>query len=195
MENPFDPGYYSSGELKTFGFKSVGNNVIVAKNSTIIGLQNVSIGDDVRIDGNSVIAAATGSISIGSHVHVGGDCFLACAGGITLGAFSGLSQGVRIYSGSEDYSGHWLTNPTVPSKFRKFKIAPVVLGRHVIIGAGSVILPGVAIGEGSSVGALSLVSKTLGAWGVYFGLPAKRLKARSKKLLELERQLTQEGTH
>ena len=47
------------------------------------------------------------------------------------------------------------------------------------------------IGEGTSVGALSLVSKPLDEWGVYFGSPAKRLKARSKKLLDMEKQLTE----
>lgn len=191
MENPFNQGYFSTEELREFGFKSVGKNVSVAKNCTIVGLQNVSIADNVRIDGNTVIAAAAGSITLGSYIHIGGSCFLACAGGITLGDFSGLSQGVRIYSATDDYSGNWLTNPTVPRAYVKLNVAPVVLGRHVIIGSGAVILPGVSIGEGSSVGALSLVSKALDPWGVYFGLPAKRLKARSQKLLELEKQLMQ----
>jgi len=195
MENPFNQGYFSTEQLRGFGFKDVGKNVIVAKNCTIVGLRNISIADNVRIDGNTVIAAASGSITIGSYIHIGGGCFLACAGGITLGDFSGLSQGVRIYSATDDYTGHWLTNPTVPHAYVKLKVAPVVLGRHVIIGAGTVILPGVTIGEGSSVGALSLVSKALDPWGVYFGLPVKRLKARSKRLLELEKQLRQESAY
>lgn len=100
--------------------------------------------------------------------------------------FSGLSQGVRIYSGTDDYTGKSLTNPTVPNKYLKIKIAPVLLGKHVIVGSSSVILPGVTIGDGSSVGALSLVTKSLDEWGVYFGAPAKKLKVRSKDMLKLE---------
>ena len=69
------------------------------------------------------------------------------------------------------------------------ELAPVFLGRHVIIGSGSVILPGCTIGEGSSVGALSLVTKNLDSWGVYVGAPARLAKARSKKLLDLEKRL------
>ena len=103
--------------------------------------------------------------------------------------FSGLSQGICIYSGTDDYTGKFLTNPTVPDKYLKVKLAQVILGRHVIVGSGSVILPGVTIGEGSSVGALSLVTKSLDEWGVYFGVPVKKLKARSKDILKLEAEL------
>ena len=56
-----------------------------------------------------------------------------------------------------------------------------------MIGSGSVIFPGVIIGMGSSVGALSLVTKPLNKWGVYFGIPVKKLKSRNKILLEKEK--------
>ncbi|TGS72469.1 acyltransferase, partial [Mesorhizobium sp. M8A.F.Ca.ET.181.01.1.1] len=102
---------------------------------------------------------------------VGGMCFLAGGGGIQMEDFSGLSQGVRVYSTSDDYSGAALTNPTVPREYLNMKIAPVRLGRHVIVGSGSVILPGCVLGEGVSVGAMSLVTKNLEPWGVYFGSP------------------------
>ncbi|TGS08556.1 acyltransferase, partial [Mesorhizobium sp. M4B.F.Ca.ET.190.01.1.1] len=92
-------------------------------------------------------------------------------------------------STSDDYSGAALTNPTVPREYLNMKIAPVRLGRHVIVGSGSVILPGCVLGEGVSVGAMSLVTKNLEPWGVYFGSPAKRLKARSREILQLEEQL------
>jgi len=164
---------------------------MVAKNCTIIGLrsqsfENIVLGDNVRIDGFTTIAAASGHLTVGSYVHIGGYCFLACAGGVTIDDFSGLSQRVSVYSSSDDYSGAALTNPTVPSEYLNVKTAPVHLERHVIVGAGSVILPGVSIGEGSSVGALSLVHRTLAEWGMHGGIPAKFLKSRSKALLESE---------
>ena len=192
LPNPFNQGYFETDELRHFGFKSVGTNVNIAKNATIIGLNNIVLGNNIRIDGGVVIAAYSGSLTLGNYIHIGGDCYLGCAGGITLDDFSGLSQGVRIYSGTDDYSGNSLTNPTVPHKYLNVKVAPVVLGRHVIVGSGSVILPGVTIGEGSAVGALSIVSKPLDEWGVYFGSPVKRLKSRSKRLLELEKALLSE---
>jgi acetyltransferase-like isoleucine patch superfamily enzyme len=190
--NPFSPGYYEEHELQAFGFKSLGRNVQIAKNCTIIGLENIEIGSNVRIDGYcSIIAATPGWLRLGSYIHIGGFCFLSAGDGIEMGDFSGLSQGVRIYSRTDDYSGKHLTNPTVPEKYTDTTRGTVALARHVIVGSGSVVLPDLSIGEGSSVGALSLVTKSLEPWGVFVGCPAKRLKDRSTRLLELEAALRQ----
>ena len=64
--------------------------------------------------------------------------------------------------------------------------ARVELGRHVIVGAGSIIFPGVIMAEGGSIGSCSMVTKSTDAWTIYFGVPAKRIKSRSKKMLEIE---------
>jgi len=191
-ENPFNQGYYNSNQLREMGFKRIGDHVQIAKNCNIIGLENISLGDNIRIDGGVTIACASGYLKIGSYAHIGGNCHLGCAGGIELADFSGLSQGVRIYSASDDYSGKFLTNPTVPKKYLNVTIKPVLIGRHVIIGSGSVVLPGVNIGNGSSVGALTLVVKSLDEWGVYLGIPAKKINTRKKDLIEQERFLLSE---
>lgn len=188
--NPFNPGYYGSDELAAFGFRSVGSHVQVAKNATLIGIENISIGSHVRIDGyTTVVADGQGFLTLGSYIHIGAGCYLAAGGGVVMEDFSGLSQGVRIYSRTDDYSGRTLTNPTVPAEFLGVTQGTVRLGRHVILGSGTVVLPGIVIGDGSSVGALSLVTKSLDPWGVYFGSPARRLKARAQGLLALEAEL------
>ncbi|MER9559183.1 acyltransferase [Mesorhizobium sp. M0323] len=115
-------------------------------------------------------------------------CYLSGPGTIKLDDFSGLAPGARIFQ-PRTYTGEYLTNRTVPQEFLNVTFAPVHLGKHVIIGSGTVVLPGCNVGEGSSVGALSLLTKALDSWGVFCGIPAKRLKARSRKLLTLERQL------
>ena len=191
-ENPFNQGYYNTEQLREMSFKRVGDNVQIAKNCTIIGLENISLGDNIRIDGGVTLACASGHLKVGSYIHIGGDCHLTCTGGIELSDFSGLSQGVRIYSGSDDYSGKSLTNPTVPEKYLNVKVNPVLIGRHVIIGSCSVVLPGVVIGDGSAVGALTLVTRSLESWGVYLGSPAKKISTRKKDLIEQERLLLSE---
>jgi galactoside O-acetyltransferase len=194
VKNPFDSGYFNEVELADIGFKSIGSNVQISKNCTIIGISNISIGSNVRIDDYSIIAAGNGWLNIGSFVHIGGMCYLSAGDGITLEDFSGLSQGVKIYSRTDDYTGRSLTNPTIPEHFTSTTHGAVTLKKHVIIGSGTVILPKVTIGEGSSVGALSLVTKSLDPWGVFFGCPVKRLKNRSQRLLELETKLMEEIT-
>ena len=193
MSNPFDNGYFTEIELRTFGFKAVGENVRIAKSCTIIGLENIEIGDNTRIDGyTSIIAAGNGFAKIGSHVHIAGYCGVYAGSGFTMGDFSGISAGVRIYTGTDDYSGQAMTNPTVPAKFTNVKKGEVILQRHVIIGTGSVVLPLVLASEGAAVGALSVVKGDLDAWSMYAGVPARKFKDRSKALLELENALHRE---
>lgn len=188
----FNTGYYTENDLLDAGFKSIGRNVLISKDATIVGLNNISIGNNVRIDGYTTITSTRGELVIGSNIHIAAYCLIASHGGIIMEDFSGLSHGVKLYSGSDDYSGKCLTNPTVPSKYKQEIIKPIRIGRHVIVGSSTVVLPGVEIGEGTSVGAMSLVTKSLDEWGVYFGCPVKRLKNRSKKMLEFERQYLEE---
>jgi len=189
MSNPFDVGYYDAPALRTMGFASVGEGAQIAKNCVIVGPEHISLGANSRIDGFCTLIG-TGPITIGEHVHVASYCLLSGGEGIALGDFSGLSHGVKIYSRSDDYSGARMTNPTVPAELTGVVAGKVTLGRHVIVGANSVVMPGTRIGEGSAIGAQSLVKDALDAWGIYAGCPAKRLRERSQALLELEATLT-----
>ena len=183
----FNSGFYTEKDLFNAGFKSVGNNVLIDKNCTIIGLSNISIGSNVRIDGYTTITSSgEGFLNIGSNIHIAGYCLLASSGGINLEDFSAISHGTKIYSASDDYSGSYLTNAVVPDKYKNIKRGTVNLRRHSLVGSSSVILPGVTIGEGTTVGAMSLVSKDLDDWSVYAGVPAKKIKDRPKDLLKLE---------
>ena len=176
--------FLSEEKLNTIGFKSLGKNVKISDKASIHNPETIEIGDNSRIDDFCVLS---GKITIGRNVHFA--VFNNVAGG-ELGAhfddFSGLAYGCHIFTQSDDYSGKSLTNPTVPDEFKVEMKAPVYLGRHVIIGTSSIILPGVEIADGCSVGAMSMVTKSTEPWGIYFGVPAKRIKSRSKDLLELE---------
>lgn len=192
--NPFNSGYYSEHDLKDAGFKALGHNIQIDKNCTIMGLENIEIGNNVRIDGYCTITAAgSGWLKLGSHIHIGAYCYFSAGDGIQLEDFVGISQGTRIYSRTDGYSGEYLTGPTVPEKYINLISGTVTLGRHVVIGSGCVVLPKISVGEGSCVGALSLVNKSLDSWGVFVGCPAKRFKDRSKGLLELEAELKHEN--
>ncbi|HEY4971109.1 MAG TPA: acyltransferase [Steroidobacteraceae bacterium] len=146
----------------------------------------ISLSDNIRIDDFCVISAGAGGIQIGRYVHIAVFCSLIGAGRIALGDFCNLSSRVSIYSSNDDYSGQRMTNPSVPEEFTGVSHADVTIGRHAIIGAGSVVLPGVTLGEGVAVGALSLVKKNCEAFGVYAGAPARRIGARKRDLLGVE---------
>lgn len=175
--------------IDAMGFASVGQNVMISDRASFYNCAKISLGNNVRIDDFCVIAAGVGGISIGNYVHIAVSSSLIGAGKITMADFSGLSSRVAIYSSSDDYSGAALTNPTVPAQFTNVHSADVYLGKHVIVGSSSVILPGVEIEEGVAIGALALVNKNCNAFGIYVGNPAKWIKERKRDLLVLEKQM------
>ena len=184
--------YLTREQLEDIGFADIGEGVLVSDRASIYNPARIRLGDNVRIDDFCVLSAGDGGIYIGSYVHIAAFSLLIGAGKITLSDFSGVSSRVSIYSSNDDYSGDSITNPTVPDAYKKVTHRPVFLGKHVIVGSGSVILPGVTLEDGVAIGALSLVRKDCAAFGVYFGNPAKRIRSRGRTLLELEQRLMEE---
>jgi len=178
--------YFSEEELYMLGFKDCGENVKISTRASIYGADKISIGNNVRIDDFCIVSAGDG-ISIGSYVRIAVYSSLIGKGKIELGDFSGLSARVSVYSSSDNYSGKFMTNPMVPDEYTGVHHSSVKLGRHVIVGTGSVILPGSILEEGVAVGALSLVKGRCREFGIYSGTPAKRISERKKNLLDLER--------
>lgn len=179
-------GWYTREYIMSMGFKSLGKNVLISDKCSIYGVQNISIGDNVRIDDFCVLSAVRGSLLLEGYNHISSFCYLNASGGVTLKAFSGLSSRCSLYSSSDTYDGTCLTNPTVPDEYTSVYSAPIVLGRHAIVGTNSSILPGCSLGDGAAVGAFSLVIKNIGEFKVAVGIPAKEIKDRSRDLLELE---------
>ncbi|SFB75475.1 galactoside O-acetyltransferase [Flexibacter flexilis DSM 6793] len=184
-------GFLSQIQLEALNFRHLGKNVLISDKASIYNAANISIGDNSRIDDFCVISAGADGISIGRYVHIA--CYSSLIGKarIEMHDFSGLSSKVSIYSSSDDYSGNYLTNPTVPSEFSNVIHKPVVLKKHVIVGASAVILPGVTAEEGVAIGAFALVVKNCDAFSIYGGIPARKVKERSVQLLDLEQKLAE----
>lgn len=172
--------------IDALGFSSVGENVQISDRASFYGTNRITLGNNVRIDDFCVISAGSGGITIGNHVHIAVGVTFIGAGKITLCDFVGISSRASIYSSNDDYSGAAMTGPTLPSEFTNVRHSDVFMGKHVIVGSGSIILPGVTLEEGVAIGALSLVHKQCEAFGIYAGNPARRIKERKRDLLELE---------
>jgi acetyltransferase-like isoleucine patch superfamily enzyme len=176
--------FLSQEQVQMLGFKSIGKNVLISDKASIYTHSEIDIGDNSRIDDFCVLS---GKVTIGRNVHIAIFCNVAGGSeGVTLEDFSGLAYGCQVFSQSDDYSGRTLTNPTVPAIYKSEIKKAIRIGRHCIVGANSLIFPGVSLGEGSSIGAMSMVTKSTDAWSIYFGIPAKKLKNRKRDLLTLE---------
>lgn len=178
--------FLTEDQIKAMGFLHVGENCLLSDNASYYNCKNIKIGNNVRIDDFCVLSAGERGITIGNYIHIAVYSSLIGAGKIVLKDFCNISSRVAIYSSNDDYSGGFMTNPMVPSKYTNVTSLDVIIGEHVIVGSGSVILPGVTLEKGVAIGALSLVNKSCTEFGIYIGTPAKRIKERKKGLLNLE---------
>ena len=92
-------------------------------------------------------------ITLEDHVHIANRCFLLCH-----------QRDLSNYHIGDDYAK------------LGYNIRPIVLKKGCLLGTGSMIMPGVTIGEGAIVGAGSLVTKDIPAWTIAMGRPAKVIK-------------------
>lgn len=174
-------------EVEAMKFAFVGKNVKISSKASFYNCSKIKIGNNSRIDDFCVLSAGEGGIEIGQNIHIAVYTSLIGKGKIILKDFSNISSRVSIYSSNDDYSGSAMTNPTIPDKFKNVTSLDVIIGRHVIVGAGSVILPGVQIDDGAVIGAISLVKGNCKAFGIYAGIPSRWIKDRNKDILEVEK--------
>jgi len=183
--------FYEPHELAALGLGGYGKNVRISRFCRIYCPENVIIGDNVRIDDFCILSAGK-SIRIGSYVHIGCHTTIIGAAEVVISDYCNVSGRVSIYSSSDDYSGKWMTNPMVPERFTNVVDQPVVLEKHVIVGCGSVLLPGVRLHEGVAIGAMSFVKKSCEAFGIYAGNPLRRVNSRSSRCVDIERKFLEE---
>lgn len=173
--------FLSTEELSKLSFKSVGSNVFVSRYAKFYGVEQIIIGNNVRIDDFCILS---GEIKLGNYIHISAYSALYGKFGIEMEDYSGLSPRCTVFSGTDDFSGNSLIGPMIEPRFTNVKGKKVKIGKYSQLGCNCVILPGVTISEGVAVGAMSLVTNDLLAWKIYKGIPAKYFKERSRRLLE-----------
>lgn len=166
--------------IAQLGLASCGENVYISDKASFYGASNIHIGSNVRIDDFCVLSAGEGGIVIGDYIHIAVYSSLIGKGKIYLGDFCNISSRVSIYSSSDDFSGNFMTNPMVPENYTNVIKKTTIIGKHVVIGCGSVILPGVTLHKGCAVGALSLVKESFPEYMKIAGVPAKAFSTRSR---------------
>ena len=102
--------------------------------------------------------------------------------------FARVSSGSRIYTGIDDFLGREPDGPDDPGRAPAAPRSFARIGKYAVVGANCVVLPGVTLGEGCTVGALSLVNRDCEPWTIYGGAPGPAVKARRRdRIVELER--------
>ncbi len=172
--------FYNEGELSRLGLKSYGNNVLISRKCSIYAPEKLSIGDNVRIDDFCILS---GDISLGSHIHISAYSALYGSNGIIMEDYTGMSPRTTIYSAMDDFSGEYLIGPIHSKELTNITGGLVKVCRYSQLGANSIMFPSSQLSEGSVLGAMSLLKCVSEPWSIYAGIPAAKIKERSRNLL------------
>jgi len=177
-------GFLTERELAGIGFRALGREVRVSDRAALYAPDRISLGDHVRIDDFCVLSAGAGDISIGRYVHISPHCILVGGGTIVMEDFSQLSARVTLLSAGDDIHGDFPHGAAIPEAYRQVQRGRIVLERYSGAAAGCTLLPDAQIGEGTIVGAMSLVRGKCEPYSIYAGIPARRIKERGRGFLD-----------
>lgn len=148
---------------------NLGRDVEIDPSSSI---NNVRIGNNVRIAKRcSVFGSPENLLEIGSGTYIGMNSLLnGFAAKLTIGCNVSIAQNVNIMVDSGPNA-----STAMQQIFPEDK-RPVTIGDHVWIGTGSIIMPGVTLGDYCVVAANSYVNKSFNCFTIIGGNPAKMLR-------------------
>ena len=161
--------------------RQCGQDVFISANVEIRRPHLVQIGSHVAIDSGLYLTTAA---VIGDYTHL--SPYLTVIGGeqstLLVEDFVTIAAGSRFICGSDHFMGHGFTSVTAPAKYRdEVDYGTIRCARFAGIGTNVVIMPNVTIGEGSVIGACSLVTKDTEPWTIYVGVPARPIKTRPRE--------------
>ncbi len=162
----------------------LGRSAIVGRTVRVRRPELVRIGEHTIIDDFIYIS---GGFEIGRFGHVAPNVNLVGARGvIRAGDFVGIACGCCVYATSSDYLNASLDLPSVPEEFHfGGTVEDVRLGDHVILGAHTVVLPGVVLPEGVATAAHTVLRKQdYQPWTLYGGWEGKPIAPRRHKRLD-----------
>jgi len=132
-----------------------------------------------RIDAFSLISTGP-MLQIGRHVHIAAGVKLYGGGGkLILSDYCSVSMNVTILTASDNFAGGAFIGPMVTDDLRDVSTGDVVLEPYSAIGCSSTVMPGVRLGKGATLGAHSLLTKSIPAGEVWFGVPTRRIGVRN----------------
>lgn len=158
-----------------------GIDVRISDRAEIARPDLLTIGNHVAIDTGVYLSTRA---TIGDYVHIAPQvCIIGGSNALLIMEdFTNMSIGAKVIIISDDFTQGML-NPIVPVKYRHLIGNTIIMRKFSAIGAGSIVLPGVEMAEGSVLGAGSLLTKSTMPWTIYVGTPAKAVKIRDNILI------------
>lgn len=155
----------------------------------LAGKKYIEIGENCLLNGTFIFEISEGKITIGDRTFIGGGTFI-CIDEIKIGSDVMFSWGCTI-ADNNSHSHVWSERDNDVKSWKKgvdenkigaykdwtnVKRGKVVIKDKAWIGFNSIILKGVTVGEGSIIGAGSVVTKDVPDWTIVAGNPAKIIR-------------------
>ena len=148
-------------------------SVICDGNVHVTGTKNISIGKRCRLGTDTELRTVeNGNIRLANEIRINRGCTITSYSNVSIGNFTIIGE----YTSIRDANHGMLKN--TPMKFQTHSSSPIRIGCDVWIGRGSCILPGVSIGDGSVIGANSVVTKDIPPGVIAAGVPAVVIRER-----------------
>lgn len=169
--------------------KYCGEGVRIYPLCKLIRPEHAELDDHCQLFDNVFIDAGQ-SLKVGKYSTITWQCIIEGGGSTYIGDRVFLGPGTKVLNSTYELNGYYSIEH-IPDECRKSFISEIIINDDAYIGANSVILPGVTIGEGAIVGACSLVNRNLKPWGIYFGNPVKLIGMREKPTEERKKIIDQ----
>ena len=166
------------GENVRPSLKYCGENVILYPLCKIVRAEKLEIDDNSRIFDFAFVDAGAGT-KIGKYSFITWQAVIEGGAKANIGDRCFVGPGAKLLTSTYELNGFY-ANEKLPEEVRSTEYGDIILENDAYIGANSVVMPGVKIGEGAVVGANSLVNRNLKPWGIYFGSPVKLIGMREK---------------
>lgn len=193
MKNPFEVRNNQNDILTGMNFmgdnlrdtlKFCGEGVVLYPLCKMIRPERAEIDNYSRILDFTFIDAGK-SLKIGKHSMITWQVVIEGGANTYIGDRVFVGPGSKILTSTYKIHGFYAAE-FVPDECHEIEYGDIVIKDDAYIGANCSILPGVTIGEGTVVGANSLVNRDLEPWGIYVGSPAKRIGNRRKPSEEMK---------
>ncbi len=146
----------------------------IEENTLFVYPRNIFLSDHVKIyNGVQISAYKDTKVEIGERSHIAKDSIISGFAGVKIGSNCAISSGVRMYTISNDIKD--VDDLIINQRL----FGTIHIADNVLIGAGTIIFPGVEIGENSVIAAGSVVNKNVGANEIVGGSPIRLLKKRT----------------
>lgn len=167
---------HGTGRFEPWQLGTLGAGVVIEEGVLVFNPGHVHLADGVYVGHRAMLKGDTrGDLRIEAGAWIGQDCYLHSAGGIRIGARTGLGPRVMILT-----STHEETPPPAPVLDAPLRFAAVEVGAGADIGIGAILLPGARVGDGAQVGAGAVVAGEVPAGMVAAGVPARVLRRRGE---------------